>query len=76
MQFWGKVNIQFLSAVKFQLMSSDLDFSEKQKINQVHKRALRALFGGYESTFEYLLTKNNEIAIHRKKLAEIYDRDI
>ena len=42
----------------------------------MHKRALRALLGDYESTFECLLTKNNEIAIHTKNfqklMTEIY----
>ena len=49
-------------------------FCEKQcnkEINRVHKRALRTLLGDYESTFEYLLTKNNEIAIHMKNLQKL-----
>ena len=37
----------------------------------MHKRALRALLGDYESTFECLLTKNNEIAIHTKNLQKL-----
>ena len=37
----------------------------------MHKRALRALLGDYESTFESLLTKNNEIAIHTKNLQKL-----
>ena len=37
----------------------------------MHKRALRVLLGDYESTFECLLTKNNEIAIHTKNLQKL-----
>ena len=37
-----------------------------KEINRVHKRALRTLLGDYESTFECLLIKNSEIAIHTK----------
>ena len=42
-----------------------------KEINRVHKHALRALLGDYESTFECLLTKNNEIAIHTKNLQKL-----
>ena len=42
-----------------------------KEINRVHKCALRALLGDYESTFECLLTKNNEIAIHTKSLQKL-----
>ena len=42
-----------------------------KEINRVHKHALRALIGDYESTFECLLTKNNEIAIHTKNLQKL-----
>ena len=42
-----------------------------KEINRVHKRALRALLGDYESTFEGLFTKNNEIAIHTKNLQKL-----
>ena len=38
---------------------------------RVHKRTLNALLGNYESTFECLLTKNNEIAIHTKNLQKL-----
>ena len=37
----------------------------------MHKRALRALLGDNESTFEYLHTKNNEIANHTKNLQKL-----
>ena len=37
----------------------------------MHKRVLRALLGEYKSTFECLLTKNNEIAIHTKNLQKL-----
>ena len=37
----------------------------------MHERALRVLLGDYESTFEFLLTKNNEIAIHTKNLQKL-----
>ena len=50
--------------------------TRNKDINRVHKYALRALLGDYESTFECLLTKNSEIAIHTKNLqkfmTEIY----
>ena len=42
-----------------------------KEINRVHERALRVLLGDYESTFECLLTKNNEIAIHTKNLQKL-----
>ena len=47
-----------------------------KEINRVHKRALRALLGDYESTFEHLLTKNNENSNPHEKLTEINDRNI
>ena len=37
----------------------------------MHKRALRILLGDYESTFECLLTKHNEIAIHTKNFQKL-----
>ena len=37
----------------------------------MHKRALRVLLGDYESTFECLLAKNNEIAIHTENLLKL-----
>ena len=42
-----------------------------KEINRVHKRALRVLLGDYESTFECILTKNNQIAIHTKNLQKL-----
>ena len=47
------------------------------RINQLHKRALRVLHGDYTSTFEELLVKSEEITIHcsslQKLLIEIYE---
>ena len=37
----------------------------------MHKRALRVLLGDHESSFECLLTKNNEIASHTKNLQKL-----
>ena len=42
-----------------------------KEINRVHKRALQVLLGDHESTFECLLAKNNEIAIHTKNLQRL-----
>ena len=46
------------------------------EINRTHKRALRILYGDYESTFEELLGKDKPMTIHRKSLqilmVEIY----
>ena len=54
-------------------------FSSKganNEINRTHKRALRALYGDYESTFEELLDKDKSMTIHKKNLqilmVEIY----
>ena len=45
-------------------------------INRTHKRAARALYGDYESTFEELLDKDKSVTIHKKNLqrfkVEIY----
>ena len=35
-------------------------------VNRVHKRALRVLLGDYDSSFEELLHKNEEVTIHEK----------
>ena len=47
------------------------------RINQLHKLALRAFHGNYASTFEELLAKSEEITIHCSKLqnliSEIYE---
>ena len=40
-------------------------------VYRVHQRALRVMLGDYESTFECLLTKNNEIVIHTKNLQKL-----
>ena len=46
------------------------------EIDRTHKRALRALYGDYESTFEELLDKDKSMTIHKKNLqrrmVEIY----
>ena len=36
------------------------------EINRTHKRALRALYGDYESTFEDLLDRDKSKTIHKK----------
>ena len=38
------------------------------KINSTHKRALRAIYGDYESTFEKLLDRDKSKTIHKKNL--------
>ena len=43
----------------------------KSEINMTHKRALRALYGDYESTFEELLDKDKSKTIHRKNLQKL-----
>ena len=46
------------------------------RINRLHKRALRVLHGDYTSTFEELLARSEEITIHcrniQKLMVEIY----
>ena len=41
------------------------------EINRTHKRALRALYGDYESTFEELLDKDKSPTIHKKNLQRL-----
>ena len=41
------------------------------EINRIHKRALRALHGDYESTFEELLDKFKSLTIHKKNLERL-----
>ena len=45
-----------------------------EEVNRVHKRALRVLLNDYDSTFEELLHRNEEITIHVKKFAKTYVR--
>ena len=40
--------------------------SSNNKINRIHKRALRVLLDDYGSTFEELLQKRGEHTIHKK----------
>ena len=40
-------------------------------INRTHKRALKALCGGYESTFEELFDKDKSMTIHKKNLQRL-----
>ena len=47
-----------------------MESNVNKELNRVHKRALRVLLD-YESTFECLLTKNNEIAIYTKHLQKL-----
>ena len=39
--------------------------------NRVHKRALRVLLSAYDSSFEELLQKNEEVTIHEKNLQKL-----
>ena len=41
------------------------------EINRTHKRALRALYGDYESTFEELLDNDKSLTIHKKNLQSL-----
>ena len=47
------------------------------RINQLHKRALRVLQSDYTATFEELLVKSKEVTIHcrnlQKLMIEIYE---
>ena len=47
-----------------------------EEVNRFHKRALRVLLNDYDSTFEELLHRNVEVAIHVKKIAKTYVRGI
>ena len=41
------------------------------EITRTHKRALRSLYGDYESTFEELLDKDKSLTIHKKNLQRL-----
>ena len=41
------------------------------KVNSVHKRALRVLLNDYTSSFKELLHRNEEVAIHDKNLQQL-----
>ena len=41
------------------------------KVNSVHKRALRVLLNDYTSSFEELLHRNEEVTIHDKNLQKL-----
>ena len=47
------------------------------RINQLHKRALRVLHNNYTATFEDLLEKSEEVTVHcsnlQKLMIEIYE---
>ena len=51
--------------------------TSNNRINRLHKRALRVLHGDYTSTFEELLARSEEITIHcsnlQKLMVEIYE---
>ena len=47
-----------------------------EEVNRVHKGALRVLLNDFDSTFEELLHRNDEVTIHVKKFAKIYVRGI
>ena len=40
-------------------------------VNRVHKRALRVLLSDYDSIFEELLYRNEEVIIHEKNLQKL-----
>ena len=40
-------------------------------VNRAHKRALRVLLNDYDSSFEELLHKNEEVTIHEKTLQKL-----
>ena len=40
-------------------------------VNRVHKRALRVLLNDYDSSFEELIHKNEEVTIHEKNLQKL-----
>ena len=44
------------------------------EINWTHKRALRALYGDYESTLEELLDKDKSMTVHKKNLQRLMVR--
>ena len=46
----------------------DIGINQRQYTNRTHKRALRALYGDYESTFEDLLDRDKSKTIHKKNL--------
>ena len=70
--FWRtkvEVDFQLRDNVKFSKLSSNLAILyQRSKINRTHKRALRALYGDYESTFEELLDRDKSKTIHKKNL--------
>ena len=41
------------------------------EVNRVHKRALRVLLNDYDSSFEELLHRNEEVTIHKKNLQKL-----
>ena len=66
--------------VRFQLLSTDMDVlwqTANNRINQLHKRALRVLQKDYTATFEDLLEKSVEVTVHcsnlQKLMIEIYE---
>ena len=66
-----KVDCQLRDYVQFFISSSNLAILHKganNEINRTHKRALRALYGDYESTFEDLLDRDKSKTIHKKNL--------
>ena len=54
--------------MKIQLIPIFCSKGASNEINGAHKRALRALYGDYESTFEELLDKIKSMTIHKKNL--------
>ena len=47
-----------------------------EEVNRVHKRALRVLLNDFDSNFEELLHRNEEVTIHVKNLQKTYVRGI
>ena len=43
----------------------------KNKLNQLHKRALRISYSDYTSSFEELLYKDNSVSIHHRSIQKL-----
>ena len=41
------------------------------KINNIHRRTLRVVYDGFNSTYEELLASHNDISIHQKNLKHL-----
>ena len=41
------------------------------KVNKIHQRTLRVVYGDYNSTYEELLASHNDISMHQKRLKHL-----